>query len=89
MKITTNYNSKKGPSANETTKALVLEGPQHQVYELRETLSTWYGSKSTSFPDAVCMRLIPPLDALSDANTCKTGFICFKNGQRFFMGIHH
>jgi hypothetical protein len=68
MKITTDYNSKKGPSADDTTKALVLEGPQHQVYELRETLSNWYGSKSTSFPDAVRMRLIPPLDALSDAN---------------------
>jgi hypothetical protein len=52
----------------DSTKALVLEGPQDQVYELRDILSTWYGSKATAFPDAVRMRLIPPLDALSDSN---------------------
>jgi hypothetical protein len=34
----------------------------------QDIVSTWYGSKSTSFPDAVRMRLIPPLDALSDSN---------------------
>jgi hypothetical protein len=70
MKISTKYGSKKDrPQAvEEPTKALVLGGPQDQVYELREQLSTWYGSKSTVFPDAVRMRLIPPLDALSDAN---------------------
>jgi hypothetical protein len=67
MRITNDY-SKKGPTTDEPTKALVLEGPQDKVYELRESLSTWYGSKATSFPDAVRMRLIPPLDALSDAN---------------------
>jgi hypothetical protein len=38
------------------------------VYKLRDILSTWYGSKATAFPDAVRMRLIPPLDVLSDAN---------------------
>jgi hypothetical protein len=70
MKISTEYGSKKNPlqSNEEPTKALILDGPQHQIYELRELLSSWYGSKSTSFPDAVRMRLIPPLDALSDAN---------------------
>jgi hypothetical protein len=51
------------------TKALVLDGPQDQVYELRDILSTWYGSKSKSFPDAVRMRLIPPLEVLTDSNT--------------------
>jgi hypothetical protein len=67
MRITNDY-SKKGPTMDEPTKTLVLEGPQDKIYELRESLSTWYGSKATSFPDAVRMRLIPPLDALSDAN---------------------
>jgi hypothetical protein len=68
MRITMEYNSKKGSTMDEPTKALVLEGLQDQVYELRETLSTWYGWKATSFPDAVRMRLIPPLDAISNAN---------------------
>jgi hypothetical protein len=70
MKISTEYGSKKNPSQpiEEPTKALVLDGPQDQIHELRELLSRWYGSKSTSSPDAVRMRLIPPLDALSDAN---------------------
>jgi hypothetical protein len=70
MKINTDYGSKQRTSqqGDEPIKALVLEGPQDQVYELRDLLSTWYGSKSKIFPDAVRMRLIPPLDALSDAN---------------------
>jgi hypothetical protein len=70
MKISTESGSKRDHKsvAEEPTKALVLEGPQDNIYELRELLSNWYGSKSTSFPDAVRMRLIPPLDALSDAN---------------------
>jgi hypothetical protein len=70
MKISTEYRSKRNNSAppEEPTKAFVLEGPLDQIYELRETLSTWHGSKSKSFPDAVRMRLIPPLDALSDSN---------------------
>jgi hypothetical protein len=70
MKISSESSSKKDRTAiaEEPTKALVLEGPQDNIYELRELLSTCYGSKSTSFPDAVRMRLIPPLDALSDAN---------------------
>jgi hypothetical protein len=70
MKVNTEYGSKKNMNNNgeEPTKAFVLEGPQDKVYELRDILSYWYGSKSTSFPDAVRMRLIPPLDALSDAN---------------------
>jgi hypothetical protein len=70
MKISTDYCHKKGqPRVNDQpTKAFVLDGPQDQVYDLREQLSTWYGSKSTSFPDGVRMRLIPPLDALSDSN---------------------
>jgi hypothetical protein len=70
MKIMTDYGSKRERTqiVEEPTKALILDGPQEQIYELREQLSTWYGSKSTSFPDAVCMRLIPPLDALSDTN---------------------
>jgi hypothetical protein len=71
MKITTDYGNKKAKSLapqEDSTKALVLEGPQDQVYELRDILSTWYGSKATAFPDAVRMRLIPPLDALSDSN---------------------
>jgi hypothetical protein len=70
MKISTDYGSKKGKAITneEPTKALVLEGLQDQAYELRVILSTWYGSKSTSFLDAVRMRLIPPLDALSDSN---------------------
>jgi hypothetical protein len=70
MKISSDYGSKKTktPTVEEPTKALVLEGPQDQVYELRDILSTWYGSKATSFPDAVHMRLIPPLDVLPDAN---------------------
>ncbi len=70
MKISMDYGAKRDRStpAEEPTKALVLDGPQDQVYELRDQLSTWYGSKATSFPDAVRMRLIPPLDALSDSN---------------------
>jgi hypothetical protein len=70
MKISMDYGAKHDRStpAEEPTKALVLDGPQDQVYELRDQLSTWYGSKATSFPDAVRMRLIPPLDALSDSN---------------------
>jgi hypothetical protein len=70
MKISTDYGHKKGqPRVNDKpSKAFVLDGPQDQVYDLREQLSTWYGSKSTSFPDGVRMRLIPPLDALSDSN---------------------
>jgi hypothetical protein len=70
MKISTDYGSKKGRTNTneEPTKALVLDGPQDQAYELRDILSTWYGSKSTSFPDAVRMRLIPPIDVLTDAN---------------------
>jgi hypothetical protein len=70
MKISTDYGSKRDQStvAKEPTKALVLEVPQDQIHELRDQLSTWYGSKATSFPDAVQMRLIPPLDALSDTN---------------------
>jgi hypothetical protein len=70
MKISTESGSKRDhkSAAEEPTKAVVLEGPQDNIYELRELLSNWYGSKSTSFPDAVRMRLIPPLDALSDAN---------------------
>jgi hypothetical protein len=70
MKISSDYGSKKTktPTVEKPTKALVLEGPQDQVYELRDILSTWYGSKATSFPDAVHMRLIPPLDVLPDAN---------------------
>jgi hypothetical protein len=71
MKITTDYGNKKAKlfmPQEDSTKALVLEGPQDQVYELRDILSTWYGSKATAFPDAVRMRLIPPLDALSDSN---------------------
>jgi hypothetical protein len=70
MKISSDFGSKCTASAahDEPTKAFVLEGPSDQIYELRENLSNWYGSKSKSFPDAVCMRLIPPLDALSDSN---------------------
>ncbi len=72
MRINTEYGSKRDKELLSTPgkaiKALVLEGPQDQVYELRDTLSTWYGSKSTSLPDAVRMQLIPPLDALSDGN---------------------
>lgn len=70
MKISTDYGSKKSKNSTseEPTKALVLEGPQDQVYELRDILSTWYGSKSTSFPDAVCMLLIPLLEVRSDCN---------------------
>jgi hypothetical protein len=70
MKISSDYGSKRNATqaAEEPTKALVLDGPQDQIYELRDVLSTWYGSKSSSFPDAVRMRLIPPLDALSDSN---------------------
>jgi hypothetical protein len=70
MKINTDHGSKKANTQQheEPTKALVLEGPQDKVYDLRDSLSTWYGSKSSTFPDAVRMRLIPPLDALSDAN---------------------
>jgi hypothetical protein len=70
MKISSDFGSKRTASAahDEPTKAFVLEGPSDQIYELRENLSNWYGSKSKSFPDAVCMRLIPPLDALSDSN---------------------
>jgi hypothetical protein len=52
MRITTDYNSKNGSAMDEPTKALVLEGLQDQVYELRETLSTWYGAalaKQASF----------------------------------------
>jgi hypothetical protein len=70
MRISTDYGSKKNatPINEEPTKALVLEGPQDQVYELRDILSTWYGSKSKSFPDGVRMRLIPPLEVLMDVN---------------------
>jgi hypothetical protein len=70
MKISSDYGSKKGSlqPKDGATKAVVLDGPQDHIYKLRDTLSTWYGSKSNSFPDAVRMRLIPPLDALSDAN---------------------
>jgi hypothetical protein len=70
MKINMDYGTKQKPSqqGDEPIKALVPEGPQDQVYELCNLLSTWYGSKSKTFPDAVRMRLIPPLDALSDAN---------------------
>jgi hypothetical protein len=68
MKISTDNNTRDLSNKDEPTKALVLQGPQQHVYELRDMLSTWYGSKSTSFPDAVQMRLIPPLDALSDSN---------------------
>ncbi len=70
MKISLEPGSKRDhkSAGEDPTKALVLEGPQDNIYELRELLSNWYGSKSTSFPDAVQMRLIPPLDALSDAN---------------------
>jgi hypothetical protein len=58
MKISTDYGSKKDrqSTVDEPTKALVLDGPQDQIYELREVLSTWYGSKSTSFPDASHQR---------------------------------
>jgi hypothetical protein len=68
MKISTDYGSKKNSATTneEPTKALVLDGPQDQVYELRDILSTWYGSKSKSFPDGVRMRLIPPLEVLTD-----------------------
>ncbi len=70
MKISMDYGPKwNGAQAtDEPTKALVLDGPQDQIYELCDMLSTWYGSKSTSFLDAGRMRLIPPLDALSDSN---------------------
>jgi hypothetical protein len=70
MKISTENGGKRErpiPAA-EPTKVLVLDGSQDQVYELREQLSTWYGSKASSFPDTVRMCLIPPLDALSDSN---------------------
>jgi hypothetical protein len=70
MKISTDYSAQCDCSATveEPTEVLVLDGPQDQVYELREQLSTWYSSKATSFPDALRMRLIAPLDALSDSN---------------------
>jgi hypothetical protein len=70
MKITSEYGAKNKNTSRveEPTKALVLDGPQEQVYESRDILSTWYGSKATAFPDVVRMRLIPPLDVLSDAN---------------------
>jgi hypothetical protein len=59
------------------------------VYKLRDILSTWYGSKATAFLDAVRMRLIPPLDVLSDANRqenygsalAKQASFCFENGK--------
>lgn len=59
MKFNTEYGSKCSKASlaapDEPIKALVLEGPQDQVHELRDISSTWYGSKSTSFPDAVRM----------------------------------
>jgi hypothetical protein len=46
MKISSDFGSKCTASAahDEPTKAFVLEGPSDQIYELRETLSNWYGS---------------------------------------------
>jgi hypothetical protein len=44
--------------------ALHIEGPTDKAHDIRQKLPQWYSSSSTSFPDLIKMRLIPPFNTI-------------------------
>jgi DNA-binding transcriptional regulator GbsR (MarR family) len=75
IRTTDGYNRKKDPvDPTELVRAIHLESAVDKVHDLRNQLSTWYGSSAKTFPDGTKMRLVPPFSSiLSSANKIKYG----------------
>ncbi len=75
IRTTDGFNRKKEPNdPSQIVRAIHLECASDKVHNIRQKLSTWYGSSSKSFPDGTTMRLVPPfITILSPANKIKYG----------------
>ncbi len=72
---TEGFNRKKDPvEPSDIVWAIHLESAADRVQDLRNHLSTWYGSSAKTFPDGTKMRLVPPFSSiLSSTNKIKYG----------------
>ncbi len=66
---TTDSNKRNQGNANpdNVVRALHLEGSSHRIHDIKERLSSWYGSSANNFIDGTKMRLIPPYQSVISA----------------------
>ncbi len=63
-------------SQDNTVQAIHLEGPAHKIHEIKQQISSWYGSLTNQFLDGTKMRIIPPYQTvISSADKKKYGAV--------------